>query len=125
MIRKYSIQEYFQSETLREASDLLTLYPEKARLLAGGVDLLNQIPQKRKPGVKIVSLNRISELRGISQTKDREVRIGALKPGKTTMTPGNKLDQFGRREEACFWIVDNLSHNALKLSLQCGPPFPI
>ena len=78
MFRKYSIREYFQPETLREASELLTLYPEEARLLAGGTDLLNQIPQRSDQGIKIVSLKRISELRGIKQDKDGEVRIGAL-----------------------------------------------
>lgn len=78
MIRKYSIREYFHPETLQEASELLSLYPEEARLLAGGTDLLNQLPQRREQEVKIVSLKRISELRGIRQDKAGEVCIGAL-----------------------------------------------
>jgi carbon-monoxide dehydrogenase medium subunit len=78
MIRKYSIREYFQPETLREASELLALYPEEARLLAGGTDLLNQLPQRREQGIKIVSLKRLSELRGIRQDEAGEVSIGAL-----------------------------------------------
>jgi CO/xanthine dehydrogenase FAD-binding subunit len=77
MIRKYSIREYFQPETLQEASELLTLYPE-ARVLAGGTDLLNQLPERRERGIKIVSLKRISALRGIRQTEAGEVCIGAL-----------------------------------------------
>ena len=78
MTHKYSIQEYFQPETLREASELLTRYPGEARLLAGGTDLLNQLPRRREQGIKIVSLKRIPELRGIRQTKDGEICIGAL-----------------------------------------------
>ena len=78
MIRKYSIQEFFRPETLREASELLTRYAGETRLLAGGTDLLNQVPQRREQGIKIVSLKRISELRGIRETADGEVCIGAL-----------------------------------------------
>ena len=78
MIWKYSIHEYFQPETLREASELLTLYPEEARLLAGGTDLLNRLPQRSEQEIKIVSLKRISELRGIRQDEAGEVSIGAL-----------------------------------------------
>jgi carbon-monoxide dehydrogenase medium subunit len=78
MIRKCSIRDHFQPETLREASELLTLYPEGARLLAGGTDLLNQLSLTREQGIKIVSLKRISELRGIRQDKTGEVFIGAL-----------------------------------------------
>ena len=78
MVRNYSIREYFQPETLREASELLGFYPEEAKLLAGGTDLLNQLPQRSEQGIKIVSLRRISELRGIRQDKAGDVFIGAM-----------------------------------------------
>jgi CO/xanthine dehydrogenase FAD-binding subunit len=78
MVRNYSIREYFQPETLREASELLRLYPEGARLLGGGTDLLNRLPQRSEQGIKIVSLKRISELRGIRQDKAGDVFIGAM-----------------------------------------------
>jgi probable selenate reductase FAD-binding subunit len=78
MAQKYSIRDYFQPETLQKASELLTLYPEEARLLAGGTDLLNRLPQKSGKGIKIVSLKKVAGLRGIRQDGAGNVSIGAM-----------------------------------------------
>jgi aerobic carbon-monoxide dehydrogenase medium subunit len=78
MVQRYSIREYFQPETLREVSELVTLYPGEATLLAGGTDLLNKLPLEREKGIRIISLKKVQELRGIRENPDGEVFIGAM-----------------------------------------------
>jgi carbon-monoxide dehydrogenase medium subunit len=63
--------------TLEEASDLVERYSPDARLLAGGTDLLVDLKTGRITSRRLVSINRIDALRGVSMT-DRGMRIGAL-----------------------------------------------
>ncbi len=71
--------------TLDEASTLMRRYAPRARLLAGGTDLLVDLKTGRLATTHLVSLNGIESLRGITVT-DKGLRIGA----RTSITELNR-----------------------------------
>ena len=70
--------EYFEPATLDEAFDLLHRFGEKAKVLAGGTDLLVHMKQGKIFPQAVVSLNGIPELDFIEV--DSEIRFGPLTP---------------------------------------------
>ena len=73
--------ELHDATTLEDAAAMKSRYAPGVRLLAGGTDLLVDLKTGRIGVDHVVSLSRISDLRGISMTND-SLRIGAL----TTIT---------------------------------------
>jgi len=71
---------YVQAKSLKEA--VKHLDSPEARVHAGGTDLLGCLRDRVFGAEKIVSISRVKGLRGISETSDGGVRIGAL----TTVT---------------------------------------
>ncbi len=69
--------ELHEVATLEESASLLLRLGAKARLLAGGTDLLVDLKTGRATIEHAISINRVDQLRGISQTSDG-LRIGAL-----------------------------------------------
>ena len=69
---------YFEPAIMDEALDLLHQYGQKARVLAGGTDLIVQMKQGKISPEAVVSLKRIPELDFIEM--DSGIRIGALTP---------------------------------------------
>jgi len=67
---------YFEPATLNEALDLLDQYGEKARILAGGTDLVVQMKQRIVAPEAVINLRRIEELNFIEV--DSEIRLGPL-----------------------------------------------
>ena len=73
--------EFHQTTTLSEASELLQRFGSRARLLAGGTDLLVDLKAGRVTTDHVISISRVAELKGITQ-QDGALHIGAL----TTIT---------------------------------------
>ncbi|MCH7953722.1 MAG: FAD binding domain-containing protein [Chloroflexi bacterium] len=76
--------EYKAPETIDEAVSLLKEAGGSARPLAGGTDLVVQMKERatRFPyPATIVSLDRVSELRGVDFSEADGLRIGAVAPG--------------------------------------------
>ena len=69
--------ELHEATSLEEAAALLDRYAPDARLLAGGTDLLVDLKTGRSTASHLVSIHGISELSGVSETRDGLV-IGAL-----------------------------------------------
>jgi xanthine dehydrogenase YagS FAD-binding subunit len=67
---------YVHAESLKDALDHLS--SSGARLHAGGTDLLGCLRDDIFPAKKLVSISQLKDLRGIRQTKDGGLRIGAL-----------------------------------------------
>lgn len=68
---------YYLPPSLEEAADLLARYAGRARVVAGGTDLLLEIRQGMRPPIEVlVDITRIPELRRITQEGDTLV-IGA------------------------------------------------
>jgi xanthine dehydrogenase YagS FAD-binding subunit len=71
---------YVRSRSLNEAVEQLAT--DNAQLLAGGTDLLGCLRDAIFPADKLVSISRLDKLRGVTETADGGLRIGAL----TTIT---------------------------------------
>lgn len=70
--------DYHRPQTLSEALDLLGKLGEKARIIAGGTDVLPNMKQGLFDPEHVISIARLSELRGISiesQTQDEPQRL--------------------------------------------------
>ena len=70
--------EYLAPQTVPEALGLLREHDEKARLLAGGTDLLIFMQEGRAQPDYVVDLAGIDELRGIAYDPTKGLRIGPL-----------------------------------------------
>ncbi len=68
--------ELHEPTDLAQAADLLARFPGRARLLAGGTDLIVDLKSARTSAEHLVSLNRIESLRGIENQSG--LRIGAM-----------------------------------------------
>lgn len=73
----YDIKALYEAESVGHAIRLLTEHP-KARIIAGGSDVLVQIREGRLAGAELVSIYMLDELRGIRYESDNAVRIGSL-----------------------------------------------
>jgi len=72
--------EYAAPKTLRHALELLAANGERARVLAGGTDLLVQLRARRKSAELVVDVKKISELTGLSYDEEAGLEIGAAVP---------------------------------------------
>jgi carbon-monoxide dehydrogenase medium subunit len=71
--------DYAAPRSLSEAMGLITAHP-KARLLAGGTDLLVQLRAGRKETDFVIDLKRIPELNAIQYDRARGLTLGAAVP---------------------------------------------
>jgi xanthine dehydrogenase YagS FAD-binding subunit len=69
---------YVRPKSLKEAIQQLS--SKGARIHAGGTDLLGCLHDDVFQAKKVVSLSHLDDLRGVRQTKDGGLRIGALTP---------------------------------------------
>lgn len=69
--------EFFEPTSFEEASRILSKFGQRAKLLAGGVDLIYRMRQREVEPVAVVSIQRVAGSEYISITKS-ELRIGAL-----------------------------------------------
>jgi xanthine dehydrogenase YagS FAD-binding subunit len=74
--------ELFQPTTVDEALELLERYGDRSWVLAGGLDSLDWFKDRIKRPSVVVDLSGLDELKGIRETSDGGVEIGAL----TTLT---------------------------------------
>lgn len=70
----YDFKAIYEAFSVQEAVSLLCEHP-KARILAGGSDLLVQVREGRHAGCEAVSIYMIDELRGVSLDDDGTIRI--------------------------------------------------
>ena len=70
--------EYLRPKSVAELVKLLSRYDGKARLLAGGTDLLVMMKQGTIQPEYLISLKDIPKLAGIRELRDGRVKIGAM-----------------------------------------------
>lgn len=70
--------EYFAPTNISEALKLLDIYKEKAKLLAGGTDLLVQMKNNEMNPSCLIDLKKISELTGIRYTANKGLTLCPL-----------------------------------------------
>ena len=70
--------EHVAPASVSEALDLLATPGRRARLLAGGTDLIPNLKHGIEEADLVVSLRHVKELRGIEATPDGGLRLGAM-----------------------------------------------
>lgn len=70
--------EYFEPLTIKEAVSLLGKYGEKAKVLAGGTDLVPLMKERTVRPEYVIDISRITDLNYIRFNGDRSLRIGAM-----------------------------------------------
>jgi carbon-monoxide dehydrogenase medium subunit len=78
MLRKIKDFKYFKPSTLSEAISLLARYRGRAKILAGGTDLLIQMKQKNLTPEYLIDIKDIAELDYIKHDEEESLKIGAL-----------------------------------------------
>jgi carbon-monoxide dehydrogenase medium subunit len=73
-----ALKYYFQPETVGDAVSLLASYGERAKILAGGTDLLVLMRSRVLRPECIIDITRVSEIDYISYRDEDGLRIGAL-----------------------------------------------
>lgn len=73
----YDIQAIYEATSPAHAVELLVAHP-KARIIAGGSDVLIQLREGKLAGAELVSIFALDELRGVSLEPDGTLRIGSL-----------------------------------------------
>jgi len=70
--------ELFETERVDEAIELLSSYGRKARVLAGGLDLISKMRRWQINPEALVSIHKIRELEYIKNNGDEGIGLGAL-----------------------------------------------
>jgi len=78
MNRVFKPFEYFGPETIEEAIKILSMYGNKAKVLAGGTDLLISMKEKKISPQYVVYIGNIPELNYIKYNQEGGLKIGAL-----------------------------------------------
>jgi len=84
----FAIEDYQQAESVSQAVALLAADPG-ARLIAGGTDVLIRLREGHGDYARLVDINGIAELRGISLSDDGVLRIGAMSTFSEIMASGD------------------------------------
>ena len=107
--------ELHEATTLEEAATLAARHAPDARLLAGGTDLLVDLKASRVNVGHLVSINRVSALRGVSETESG-VQIGAL----TTITELSRSPIVGRRYRALLDATSQMAAHQIRNAATVG-----
>ncbi len=73
----YDIKALYEAKSVTHAVELLLEHP-KARILAGGSDVLVQMREGKLAGAELVSIYGLDELRGVILDDEGTIRIGSL-----------------------------------------------
>lgn len=95
--------KYFEPRTIEEACHLLSRYKDKAKILAGGTDLLVQMKREAVDLRYLVNIKKIDNLNCIL-SQDNLLRIGALVTHKELIDSTVVEKDFSILKEACLAV---------------------
>lgn len=87
--------EYFEPKTAKEACSLLLQYKDKAKLIAGGTDLLPKMKNREIAPQYLIGLKGILHMNYIEHDKAQGLRMGALATLDTLKTSSLIRGEFG------------------------------
>jgi CO/xanthine dehydrogenase FAD-binding subunit len=87
---------YFQPTSIEETLDLLAQYADKARLIAGGTDVLVELQRGVKPTTTLIDVTALSDLKYVHE-KNGFLLLGALTTHTADSQPGHRRRQPGDR----------------------------
>jgi carbon-monoxide dehydrogenase medium subunit len=119
--------EYFEPENLTEALEILHRYGEKAKVLAGGTDLVVQMKQKKLAPEAIVNIVRLRDLAAVEILQEGPrpaLRLGPLTLLSTLATHPCLPRHLGLLREAALAVGDPQIRNAATIggNLANGSP---
>jgi len=104
VLRKIKDFEYFKPSTLSEAISLLAQYRGRAKILAGGTDLLIQMKQRNLTPEYLIDIKNISELDYIKHNEDEGLKIGALVTHNSLVNSAVIQEKFSLLVEASLAV---------------------
>jgi len=96
--------DYFSPCTLQEGLSLLDNYQQKAKVLAGGTDLVAQMRAGRIQPTVIIDIKRIPELNRLEWSADKTLHIGAAVPISTVVGFPSLVQRFSMLHQGCSLI---------------------
>jgi CO/xanthine dehydrogenase FAD-binding subunit len=96
--------EYYAPHSLEEALSLLDNWREKAKVLAGGTDLIVQMKNGHAHPAVIVDAKKIPELNRLEWDDGKSLYIGAAVPLSKIITFPPVMEKFGILYQACSII---------------------
>lgn len=100
--------EYLKPKTIEEVVDLLDVYGDKAKIIAGGTDLLVEMKMDKLHPAYLINIARVPALRYL--TVEKGLRIGAL----TTFRELEKSPAIRDRYTAVFEAAQSVSSVQIK-----------
>lgn len=102
--------EYYSPNSLGEVCQLLAEYGTRAKILAGGTDLLHQMKHRKASPEIVISLKGLPELTGIHYDKERGVVIGARATQKQIANSQLLKEKYG---SVCS-AAQNMANNQIR-----------
>ena len=96
--------EYFKPATLLEAISLLAQYKGRAKVLAGGTDLLIQMKQNNLTPEYLIDLKNISELDYLKYDEEEGLKIGALVTHSSILNSAMIQEKYDLLREASLAV---------------------
>lgn len=94
--------DYVRAETILEATTHLSKYGEKARVIAGGTDLLVQLKMGQPAPDVLIDIRNIPELRGVHRHDG--LRIGAVTSFREIQASLIILEEYTALQQAARWV---------------------
>ena len=104
MLRKIKDFKYFKPSTLSEAISLLAQYEGRAKILAGGTDLLIQMKQKNMTFKYLIDIKNITELDYIDYDEKEGLKFGALITHSSLVNSKIIQEKYDFLAEACLAV---------------------
>lgn len=104
MLRVLKPFEYFEPRTVEEAIQILSTYGAKAKVLAGGTDLLILMKREEISPQYIVNIKNIPELDYVEYSQKDGLKIGVLTTHQSIADSPIIRDKFGLLATACSKI---------------------
>lgn len=102
--------KYLKAENLPHAVELLGQQAGRAKLLAGGTDLIVDMRERRQTPQALIDISMVRELQAVA-LDDRSVQIGAgVTIAELLAHPAVKAE-LQALWEACIWFADLLTRN--------------
>ena len=96
--------EYFVPHTLQEGLALLDNKGQKAKILAGGTDLIAQMRAERVQPTTIIDIKKIPELNRLEWSADKTLHIGAAVPISKVVAFPHFTERFNILNQGCSVI---------------------
>jgi len=96
--------EYFAPSSLPEALSLLDKERQRAKILAGGTDLIAQMRAGRTQPTALIDVKKIPELNRLEWSADKVLHIGAAVPISKIINFLQGMQKFSILQQACALI---------------------